>query len=382
VVDPDVIAVNHRFPPVVIQKVLADNKPITVGNLGLGIPDSLIIPPGRGELDIQYAALSYTAPEKILYRYKLEGVDSEWVNAGNIRVTKYNNLHPGRYRFQVTACNNDGIWNEQGQSVELMLEPHFWQTWWFFTLCGIAAVGIVGGTARYVTYRRMQKKLTQIEQQRAVEQERTRIARDVHDELGAKLTRISFQGGIATCSLNDPVETRKQIEEMSAAAREAVSSLHEIIWAADPQNDSVEGLLAHISQHAEEFFNACAIRCEVVTPEQIPEHHISARARHNLFLAIKEAINNAAKHAKATRVLIEIIIRTNELEILVSDDGAGFKIDPAIEVPPGRTKPTGHHGLVNMQERLKSINGRCEIHTQEGLGTTIHFVIPLNERMI
>jgi ligand-binding sensor domain-containing protein/signal transduction histidine kinase len=382
VVDPDVIAVNHQPPPVVIQEVIADNKPMIIENGGQKNREFLAIPPGRGELEIKYAALSFTAPEKILYRYKLEGVDSDWVNAGNLRVTKYNNLQPGQYRFQVAACNNDGVWNEKGQSVELTLEPHFWQTRWFFASCGILAVAIVGGTARYATRRRMQKKLTQIEKQRAVEQERTRIARDVHDELGAKLTQISFQGGIATCSLNDPVETRKQIEQMSASAREAVSSLHEIIWAADPQNDSVEGLLAHISQHAEEFFNACAIRCEVVTPEHFPVLHISARIRHNLFLAVKEAINNTAKHAGATRVLIKIVIGAKALEILVSDDGGGFKIDPPIDGLPGAAKRIGHHGLVNMQERLKTIHGRCEIQSKEGQGTDIHFVIPLNDLTI
>jgi len=382
VVDPDVIAVNHQAPPVVIEKVVADNKPIAGEQVGLNMPEVLTIAPGRGELDIQYAALSYTAPEKNLYRYKLEGVDSDWVNAGNIRDAKYNNLHPGQYRFQVAACNNDGVWNERGQSVELIMEPHFWQTRWFLTLCALLVAGFVGGTVRILTRRRMQKKLAHIEKQRAVEQERTRIARDVHDELGAKLTRISYQGSIAVCRLSDPVETRKQIEQMSASAREAVSSLHEIIWAADPQSDSVEGLMAHISQHAEEFFNACAIRCEVVAPAQFPALHISARIRHNLFLAIKEAINNAAKHARATRVLIQIIIGAKALEILVSDDGVGFVMDPAIDDLPARAQRIGHHGLLNMHQRLSSIHGRCEVHSQEGRGTDIRFVVPLNEGMI
>lgn len=377
-VDPDVIAVDHQPPPVEIQKIIANGKSLAVGSLGAKIPDSVIVPPGRGELDIQYVALSYTEPERNMYRYKLDGVNPGWVNIGNYRVAKYNNLRPGRYRFQVTACNNDGIWNPMGKSVEIVMEPHFWQTWWFYSLCGMVAIGIVGGLTRYVTHRRMQKKLFELEQQRAVEQERTRIARDVHDELGAKLTHISFQGGIATCSLDDPIEAKKLIDQMSISAREAVSSLREIIWSADPKNDSLEGLVGHISHYAEEFFNACLIRCEVVAPEHLPSRHISAAIRHNLFLAIKEAINNAAKHAGATRVLIEVSVRMNELEIMVSDNGCGLESEVLNDAMRGSAQ-FGQHGLINMYERLRSIQGRCDITSKKGHGTSVHFIIPLDD---
>jgi ligand-binding sensor domain-containing protein/signal transduction histidine kinase len=380
-VNPETVSINDRPPPVVIEEIIADDRPITTGEWQPESAQPLVLPPSRGELEIQYAALSYRAPEKNLYRYKLEGVDSDWVNAGNRRVTKYDNLHPGRYRFQVTAGNNDGVWNEQGQVVELILEPHFWQTAWFFSLLGAAAIGIVAGTARYITRRRMQRRLTQLEKRHAVEQERTRIARDVHDELGAKLTRISFQGGIAKCSLHHPAEAERQIEQMSASAREAVSSLHEIVWAADPVNDSLEGLVGHISHHAGEFFSVSGISCEVIVPEQIPRRHISAGMRHNLFLAVKEAANNAAKHAQATRVLIRIFVRPAELEILVSDNGSGFETEALVETGSDRSKRAGH-GLINMRERLSTIQGRCEINSEKGQGTTIRFVVPLGDNGI
>lgn len=381
VVDPGVIAVSHQPPPVVIQKIIADDKTITFGMTGAKIPKPVRIPPGRGELEIQYAALSYTDPDKNVYKYKLGGVNSEWVNAGNVRVAKYYNLHPGKYRFQITACNNDGIWNPKGQSVELILEPHFWQTWWFLSICIMAAVGTVSGVARFVTRYKMQKKLTQLEQQRAVERERARIARDVHDELGVRLTRISYQGGIAKLCLNDSAGIEQHIEQMSASAREAVSSLHEIIWAADPQNDSLEGLLSHIGHYAEEFFNACGIRCEVITPKLIPTHHISARVRHDLFLAVKEAMNNAAKHANASRVLILIEIRKKEFEIVVSDDGSGFDMDWTDDAAPEKASHSGYHGLSNMHERLRNIHGKCVVESRKGRGTAIRFTIPLHEEM-
>ena len=274
--------------------------------------------------------------------------------------------------------NNEGIWNEAGQSIEMDLKPHIWETWWFFAISSLLAVTVIAGTARYVTHRRMQKKLARLELQHAVEEERMRIARDVHDELGSKLTYTSFQGGIANCRLDDPAETRRQIEQMSASAREAVSSLHEIIWAADPENDSLDGLIAHISHFAGEFFGRSGIACEVVAPEHIPVRHIPAVVRHNLFLALKEAINNSAKHAGATRVLIQIFLRANELEILISDNGSGFQMEANGEPVNGKPKRAGY-GLGNMRNRLQSIGGRCNINSEVGQGTSIRLIICFSE---
>jgi signal transduction histidine kinase/ligand-binding sensor domain-containing protein len=376
VVDPDVITINHQWPPVVIQEMSADNSLVFSNKFGGGIPTQIVVPPGRGGLEIRYVALSYTAPEKNLYRYRLEGLDENWIDAGNNRVAAYNNLRPGKYRFQVIACNNDGVWNYTGQSIELTLKPHFWQTWWFFVFCGVTTAAVIGGSARHITRLRMQRKLVQLEQRHAVERERARIARDVHDELGSKLTQISFQGSIAQRSLEDTMETRRQIEQMSASAREAVSSLQEIIWAADPENDSLEGLIGHISHFAGEFLNATTINCEVLAPEEVPYVQISAALRHNLFLAIKEAVNNAAKHARAKRISVRIIIRPEEFEVSISDNGVGFDT----EVPAGegfdQSQRIGY-GLSNMRERLMAVGGRCEISSESGQGTVVRFIIPL-----
>lgn len=375
-IDPDTVTSNEHPPPVVIQEIVANNIMVVARNFGADVLKPIVIPPGNGSLEIHYAALSYLAPEKNLYRYKLEDVDSDWVNAGNQRVVKYNNLRPGRYQFDVSACNNDGVWNKAGQSVELILEPHFWQTWWFYSLLGLAATGFVAGTARYITRRRMQRKLNQMEQQRAIEQERSRIARDVHDELGAKLTSISFQGSIAKLSLNDPAEIERQIEQMSASAREAVSSLHSIVWAVDPLNDSLEGLVGLISHQVGELFSNSMIRFKIVVPENIPLLHLSANVRHNLFLAVMEAANNSAKHARAAQVLIHIIMRPDELEVLISDDGSGFEMDPASGSGKDKANLSGH-GLGNMRKRLEAIGGHFNISSDAKQGTTIHFVVPL-----
>ena len=374
-VDPDRMSINQRPPPVVIEEIAANRITVNPGRSPQDFSGSLVIPPGQGNLEIRYAALSYPAPGKNKYRYKLDRVDANWVNAGNSRVVKYINLRPGKYHFQVVACNNDGVWNETGQMLTLVFQPHFWQTWWFVALCCGSVLAIVGGSVRSVTRRRLQRKLIQLEQRHAVERERSRIARDVHDELGSKLTEISFQGSIAQRNMSDVSETRRQIEQMSASARDAVSSLQEIIWAADPENDTLEGLVGHISHFVTDFFRVSEVNCEMFTPPQIPDQKIPAVIRHNLYLAVKEAINNSVKHAQATRISIRIVIQEASLEVLVSDNGNGF-MTPADDGMNGKAK-RGGHGLVNMRERLRTVGGRCEISSEPSQGTTVRFVMPL-----
>jgi len=379
-VDPDLLSINQRPPPVVIEEINANRRNFTSKNLNLNVSQPFDIPPGSGALEIHYTALSYTAPGKNMYRYKLEPADNGWINAGGGKAARYMNLRPGTYHFQVVACNNDGVWNEQGQTVTLVFEPHFWQTWWFAVLAGGTVLGIVAASVRYVTRRRLQRKLIQLEQRHAVERERSRIARDVHDELGSKLTEISFQGSIAQCNLNDPLETRRQIERMSSSARDAVSSLQEIIWAADPENDTLEGLVGHISLFVAEFFHLSGINGEVSAPERIADQKISAMARHNLYLAVKEAVNNSAKHANATHIRLQILIHDDLLEVLISDNGNGFRPADSEKAALEKPKPRGH-GLVNMRERLKAIGGQCEISSEPRQGTTVRFAVSLKGSM-
>jgi signal transduction histidine kinase/ligand-binding sensor domain-containing protein len=375
-VDPEKAVINGQPPPIVLQSVIAHNKPIALGDFGGASPVSITVPPGNGLLEIRFAALSYRESEKNLYRYKLEGVDTDWIDAQNHRSARYNNLAPNSYRFRVIACNNDGVWNNEGASLEIVLEPHFWQTYWFSSGMVVLAVVAVGGTARYITRRRMQRKLNELEKRHAVEQERARIARDVHDELGAKLTTISYQGSIAQCSLNDPVEIQKQLEQMAASARKAVSSLHEIVWAVDPANDSLEGLVALIGQQVGELFASTPVQCEVIEPENIPALHLSAGLRHNLFLAVMEAANNAAKHSRASKVVIKVVFQADGLEIEVSDNGAGFQVDLEGS-PSGNGARLSGNGLMNMRRRMKTIGGFFDVSSKPGLGTTLRFRVSL-----
>jgi ligand-binding sensor domain-containing protein/anti-sigma regulatory factor (Ser/Thr protein kinase) len=376
VVNPDQINANDLPPPVVIQAIIADRHPVGNSPLSFAPPREVTVRPGRGELEIRYAALSFRAPEKNQFRYKLEGagVDPDWVEATTRRVAFYNNLRPGRYRFQVVACNNDGVWNETGAAVMLVLQPHFWQTRWFLVLTILGAAGGVGGTVRYVTRRRMQRKLERLEQQHALEKERTRIARDIHDELGAKLTRISFQGDTARRGANPP-ETDRHIARMSETARELITSLDQIVWAVDPENDSLENTANYLCRYVSDFSADSPITCKFKIPRQLPDCRLSTDVRHNVFLAVKEAVSNAFKHSGATQIVLSISIRENEFEISLTDNGRGITAPPDA---PARTRRKGR-GLPGMAERMASIHGKFAVEIEPDAGTTIRFVIPLPE---
>lgn len=376
VVNPDQIKSNELPPPVVIQEILADRQPVGASSFGLHTTGQITVKPGRGELEIHYAALSFRAPEKNQFRYKLEGVDLDWVEAGTRRVAFYNNLRPGRYKFQVQACNNDGLWNETGAWVLLTFKPHFWETRWFLAMIILGAMGVVGGSARYITRRRLERRLALLEQQHAVEKERARIARDMHDELGAKLTRISFQGAMARRCLENPPDTDQHIAKMSETARELVLSLDQIVWAVDPENDSLESLANYICRYAGEFVENSPIDCKFSIPRKLPSRHLSTEVRHNIFLAVKEALNNVLKHSGAKHVLLTISAGADRFEVAIADDGHGMSGEP--DVPAGGARRVGH-GMVNMRERLASINGMFELKSKPGQGLEVRFIVPLSE---
>jgi ligand-binding sensor domain-containing protein/signal transduction histidine kinase len=377
-VDPR-IPVNNVPPPVVIEEVLADKKVVATGEparnpspatAGASVfsrqPAPLTLPPGQGELEIHYTALSLQTPEKDRFRYQLEGVDTAWVEADTRRTAYYNHVHPGRYRFRVMACNNDGLWNEQEAALDFVLRPWLWQMPWFLGLCALTLVGGLGGAIRYVSVRRLQHQLATLEQQHAVEKERARIAKDIHDDLGASLTQITLLSDRSEAE--DPEELRANTRKISATAREMAQSLDEIVWAVNPQHDTLEGLVEYLSQSADDFLEDTSIRSRLKLPPNLPNSPIPAEVRHQLFLAFKEVLNNAVKHAAASEIQIEFIVNPGQLQIVLADNGVGF--DPA-------TIPSGGNGLQNMRKRLDTLGGEFELTSRPGQGTQVRLSIPL-----
>ncbi len=391
VIDPRVQPAATPMPNTVLEEVLVDGVPDPLFHVstkkstgengesenGNSQLETLHITPGKHRVEFRYTGLDFDAPELIRFRYRLEGLDTDWVDAGTRRTAFYSYLPPGNYRFRVGACNRDGVWSDSESGLELTVLRHFWQTWWFIPLAGLSLLISVGVAVRIVEKRKLQRRLKHLEQERALERERTRIAQDLHDEMGAKLCRISFLSEHARRGELPPDELQDQITSISDASREVLHSLDEIVWAVNPQNDTLEHVASYIGQYAQDYFQLTGIECELDIPAQLPSHPLSSQMRHHLFLATHEALTNILKHSGAAHAKISIVYNNATFEINISDDGKGFN-SPALESKPEPPAIPSGDGLNNMWQRLADIGGRCSIESALGRGTNIRFVIALN----
>ena len=367
-VDPENITVNETPPPVVLEEVAVD---------GVARPDTsnrkspLQFGPGVQRVDFRYTALSLVAPERNRFKYRLDGSDADWVEAGAQRFATYPHLPPGRYQFRVTACNNDGVWNTAGATLGFTVLPAFWQTWWFIAAVSVVVLGGGGWSVRHASVRRLRRKLHLLEHKHALEKERTRIAQDIHDELGASLTRIALLTELGQKHREQPEELTVDLGKISTTARDAVRAMDAIVWALNPRNDSLDHFANYVSQFAEDFFRITPIRCRLDVPADLPDRPLPTEDRHQLFLAVKESLNNVVRHSGATEVWLRIHCEDGALSLAIEDNGRGL--------PAGEPR-TGHDGLLNIRSRLERLGGRFEIESVQGRGTTLRLSLPMRAR--
>lgn len=361
---------NALPPPVLIEEVMVNGHLLPVN------PDAdspLKIPPGQQRFEFRFTGLSFVAPEKMQFQYRLVDWDNDWVNAASDkRTAEYSYIPPGRYTFRVRACNSDGVWNETGASVALIVLPHFWQTWWFYSLSAAGSVGLVGNIVWYVSRRRMRRKLEAAQREQAVERERTRIAKDIHDHLGANLTRISLLSQAVHGELENPRQAATQLDRIYETSRELTRAMDEIVWAVNPQHDTLDSLANYLGNFAHDYLVPLHIRCRLEVPLQLPHWPINAEMRHNVFLAFKEALHNVVKHSSATEASVFLATSRDGFTLTLHDNGRGF--DPSAVTPrPGRG-----NGLKNMSQRLEKIGGRCEVVSAPGAGTEVKLTVTVN----
>jgi signal transduction histidine kinase/ligand-binding sensor domain-containing protein len=374
VVDPAGTPINLRAPPVYIEEMRVDDKKFADGN-DVG---PLEVSPGRHRIEFEYTGLSFVAPEKVRFKCRLNNIETEWANVGTKRVATYNYIPPGKYSFQVTACNNDGMWNQTGASLDFEVLPYFWQTTWFHVFGGLATALAAGGMVWFDTRRRMRRKLERAERQRDIERERTRIARDIHDDLGAQLTRITMMSESTRGDLANPERAAAGLEKIYDTARELTRSMDEIVWAVSPRHDTLESLAMYLEKFAHDWLGTAGIRCRLDLPLQFPEWHLSSETRHNVFLAFKEALHNAVKHSGASEVLIRLAMKEKSFELAVEDNGRGFAGGEKIKNPPAvQGRAASGNGLENMPRRLAAIGGSCEISSAPGAGTQVVFFVQI-----
>jgi len=286
------------------------------------------------------------------------GVDQNWIDAGTRHEAFYNNLGPGSYRFHVRACNNDGVWNESGIVLPIVLAPHFWQMLWFKL-----AIPAVVGLLLFAWYRFRMAQL------REIERLRVQIAADLHDDVGARLTKVAMVTEFMERETGPMDKSKPHVENIARTTREVIQAMDEIVWTINPKNDTLDNLANYIFQYAQEYFQNTGVRCRMDLPAQLPHYPLSTEERHNLFMAVKEALNNVLKHAHATEVRISLALEANDLRIVVTDNGCGFVMNGS---------HNGGDGLNNMRERLSRIGGRLDVQTKQNSGTRVQMDVSID----
>jgi signal transduction histidine kinase len=303
--------------------------------------------------------------ETVMLRWK-EMYCIGWGGAGE---ADYSYLAPGRYQFQIQGVTETGEETGDILSVPMTVWPPFWQTTWFRGSVLVLLVGALVAAVRYATWRKMQMQLELLNQQRAVELERSRIARDIHDDLGANLTQIALLSELAQTDLAQPAQARSHLEQIFTTAGAVARQLDEIVWAITPANDTLEQFASYVSKFAQDYLRVAGIRCRLEVPESLPKYPMSSAQRHDLFLAAKEALHNVVKHAQADEVWLRLKIDQGALALEIEDNGNGLG-------PRAETGLRGH-GLANMQNRLRHVGGTFEQQSRPGSGTLVRLALPL-----
>jgi len=368
IVDPQHIPFNKVPPPVHIEEVIADRKTYEVTPSASG---NMPLPALTHDVQIDYTALSLVAPEKVMFRYKLEGFDKDWHDAGNRRQAFYNNLPPRNYRFRVMACNNSGVWNEAGTFLDFSIAPAYYQTTWFRVSCAAVFLVLLWGIYRL--------RIQQLQRQFAIGlearvNERTRIARELHDTLLQSFQglMLHFQTGIDLLP-GRPAEARKTLEIAIDRADQAIAE----------GRDAVQGLRASTVETND---LACAVRIlgEKLRAEGTNQNsalfkmevegtprNLHPILRDEVYRITGEALRNAFRHARAQRIEVEILYGERWLRLRVRDDGKG--IDPKLLSGDGLA---GHYGLHGMRERAKLMGGKLAVWSRLDSGTEVELSIP------
>lgn len=369
-VQPDELRPNTNPPPVLIESVRVDGTNLQANRLSPVWNGTVVLPPGTERLEIHFTALNYTAPDRIRFRYRLEGHDKTWTPLGEAREVQIRaaDLPPGNFTFRVCACNEDGVWNETGATLAITVEPPFWRKPWFMVTSLLAFIGLLAGMIYLISTAKLKRQLRAHRQKELLEKERSRIARDLHDQLGANLTQVALLGELAETDKHLPDEVELHAQQIYATARDTTRSLDEIVWALNSANDTLDSLVNYVCKYAQDYFALAGVSYRAELPTQLPHTPIIPEVRHNVFLAFKEAVNNVVKHAHATEARVKLQLEPDRFILTITDNGRGLGDLSGKQL---------RNGLKNMRKRLADVHGQFEIMPGEIAGTVVRLTVPL-----
>jgi signal transduction histidine kinase/streptogramin lyase len=369
VIDPEALPINQQPPPVVIEAVKLDRDLVAFNR-------SVEIAPQQKDLEVEYTALSFINSEHLQFRYKLEGLNQDWIDAGTRRTAYYSHLPPGEYFFRVIAANRDGVWNEQGQSLRIIVLPPFYRTWWFLTLVALTVAGVIWSGYQYrITRLKRAQAMQQAFSRQLIasqEAERQRIAAELHDGLNQSLVIIKNR---ATLSLSDTTNTTRafeQLEEIADAATHAIDESKEIAYNLRPFQLDRLGLTQAIESMVKNVSNANNIN--IVAEIEPIDGLIPKESEINFYRVVQESLNNIVKHAQATEARVTVRREGSAISLTITDNGAGFTVGAV------NTSTKRGFGLIGLEERAKILGGALSLHSTPGEGTTVRMRIAVRDK--
>jgi signal transduction histidine kinase/ligand-binding sensor domain-containing protein len=354
-----------------VTDLLINDKPL-VSDSAVNFLHDVRLNYNENNLLIRFATLDYTNPAVNQYRYRLAGYDKNWIDANNNPEARYSKLPHGRYRFEIKSSNIEGVWSSPVDLMSITITPPFWLTWWFYVLAAAGATALVFFGSRYYLKRKMEKKMRLMEKALAVNNERLRISRDMHDELGTGLSKIALLSEVGK-NHQSPGKDDKIINEISDTSRKLADKMGEIIWTLNPHNDTLDNLSAYLKEYIYETTDSLPVAVQVDFPDAIPEIPIGHLTRQQLMLVTKEAINNALKYSKASQLYFSLAVHADTILFTIKDNGRGFDIGML-----NRSRNGKKNGLANMRTRMDAIGGHFAMVSTPGAGTEIEYGIPVN----
>jgi ligand-binding sensor domain-containing protein/signal transduction histidine kinase len=369
VLDPRHLPFNTLPPPVQIEQITADRK-LRWQNLSGAAASKMHLPALSRDLVIDYTALSFVAPEKVRFKYKLEGHDTDWIDAGSRRQAFYNDLPPRNYRFRVAASNNSGVWNEAGASMDFSIAPAYYQTSWFLSCCVAAFLALLWGVYRYRLYEARKEFNARLEGRVS---ERTRVARDLHDTLLQSFQGVLLKFSTMTYLIPERPDVQKQLEGVIDQARVAITEGRDAVQGLRSSTALTNDLARAVGTFGQ---GLVAEHTEGDCPEfrvlvEGKSRDLHALVRDEVYRIGCETLRNAFRHAQAKRIEVQFRYAPGQFRLCVVDNGKG--IDPTVLSAGGRA---GHHGLPGLHERAQVAGGKLSVWSQLDSGTEIELTIP------
>ena len=342
--------------------------PQLLSQLGETELSALELPPTRNEIEVEFLSLDFRQGADLRYQYMLEGTDAHWSAPTDQRRVLYPGLTPGTYRFRVRAVSSDGSASSQPAVAAFTVMAPVWKRWWFISLEAVLAAFVIHSLYQY-----------RLEQLLSVERMRSRIATDLHDDIGASLSHIAVLSEVVTSEvarlgvISDGQRVSEPLARIGSVSRELIDSMSDIVWAISPRKDRLRSLTQRMREFAGEILSARGIEFYLDAPDIDQQIKVDPEVRRQIFLIFKECVNNVVRHSRATRVACDFRIERGDFVLRLSDNGRGFG---ATVANGADSDCRGGHGLVSITRRVEALGGKLEVTAARDQGVTVLLRIP------